>query len=165
MITYELVTIHSPLLTDDQYREQIGRVKDVITHNGGTIRLEDVWGKRRLAYQLAKQREGNYAVIQFDCPPTAQCLPELDRFCKIEETVLRFLVTRAVLNKSLGTPVEQRPAPAPEAGAAPKAPPQKPAPKAADEMAAVEAAGTEIVADDDMPFPTESADSNDSPEK
>ncbi len=162
MITYELVTIHSPVLSDQQYREQLDRVKDVITRNGGTIRLEDVWGRRRLAYTLKKQREGNYAVIQFDCPSTGQCLPELDRFCKIEETVLRFLVTRAVLNKSLGTPVEQRPpAETAEGAGAARGPVRRPIAREAEAMTAAPAPVGEDVPDTEepSPFPAEPSES------
>lgn len=108
MTTYELLVIHNPLLTDQQYQEQIGKVKDVLTRNGAEIKKEDLWGKRRLAYPIEKQREGYYALFHFDVSGTTSCLPELDRFCKIEESVLRHMVTKAVLDKSLGTPPEQR---------------------------------------------------------
>lgn len=108
MTTYELLIIHSPLLTDEQYQEQMTRLKDLVARHGGEIKKEDLWGKRRLAYPIEKQREGHYAILHFDTASDSLCLPELERFCKIEETVLRHLVTRAVLNKSLGTPPEPR---------------------------------------------------------
>ncbi len=108
LTTYELLVIHSPLLTEDQHREQLDRVKDVITRNEGQPGKEDVWGRRRLAYPIRNQRDGYYAVLHFDAPTTGTCLAELERFCKIEETVLRHLVTRAVLDKSLGTPIAAR---------------------------------------------------------
>jgi small subunit ribosomal protein S6 len=134
LTTYELLVIHSPLLTEEQHREQLDRVKDVITRNEGQPGKEDVWGRRRLAYPIRNQRDGYYAVLHFDAPTTGTCLAELERFCKIEETVLRHLVTRAVLDKSLGTPIAARgeaeaqsaTESAPQAAPAPQATPATP---------------------------------------
>lgn len=104
MNTYELVIIISPLLSEQQNREKLDQLKGILTQNGAVVQKEDVWGKRRLAYAIEKQREGIYTLIQFEAPAQGTCMAELDRFCKIDETILRHMVTRAVLNKSLGTP-------------------------------------------------------------
>ncbi len=116
MVTYELVVVHTPQLTEQQHRDKLAELKKVIAKNGGEIRTEEIWGKRRLAYQIGKQREGVYALVQFDAPSVGICLSELERHCKIEETVLRHLVTRAVIGKSKG--VMPHPAPGPAAPAA-----------------------------------------------
>lgn len=102
--TYELVIIFSPLLSEQQNQEKLDQLKGVLTQNAAVIQKEDIWGKRRLAYPIAKQREGVYVLIQFEAPTQGSCMAELERFCKIDETILRHMVTRAVLNKSLGTP-------------------------------------------------------------
>ena len=61
--TYELVIILSPLLSEQQNREKLDQLKGILTQNGAVVQKEDVWGKRRLAYAIEKQREGIYTQI------------------------------------------------------------------------------------------------------
>lgn len=108
MSSYELLVIHTPALTEQAHREALDKLKAVLAKNGAEVTKEDVWGKRRLAYLIEKQREGYYTILQFTAASTGPALAELDRFCKIEETVIRHLITKAVF-KSLGTPLTQIP--------------------------------------------------------
>jgi small subunit ribosomal protein S6 len=71
----------------------LGRFTKVITQAGGTIDNEDIWGKRRLAYDIKKKSEGIYAVINFTATPDAA--KEMDRLLTLNEAVLRTKLLRA----------------------------------------------------------------------
>jgi len=108
LTTYELLVIHSPLLSEQQHQEKLEQLKAVVEKNGGSVVKQDVWGKRRLAFPIKKQREGLYTVVHFDAESQGICLAEVDRICKIDEAVIRHLITRAVIGKSKGRPPEPR---------------------------------------------------------
>ena len=102
MTKYELVVVLDPNKTEEEQQAVLAKVDEVITSNGATIEKRDAWGKRRLAYSIRKRREGYYVLIQFDADPVGTALSELNRHLRISEDVLRFLITRAVVGKSLG---------------------------------------------------------------
>lgn len=70
----------------------VSKIEDLIKKNGGTIDSIDRWGKRKLAYQIMHETEGNYAVFYFQGEnPTVK---ELDRVMRIDDNVLRFGILR-----------------------------------------------------------------------
>jgi small subunit ribosomal protein S6 len=92
MRNYELVFIAHPDLEEDdlaEIREQIG---NLITSSGGQVTGVDLWGRRRLAYPVAKQLEGHYALMRFELDPPH--LPELERMMKLDSRILRRLLVR-----------------------------------------------------------------------
>ena len=92
MASYEVMYVLVPNLEDEAYAAATQRFSDLITENGGQVDKVDVWGKRRLAYELKKRREGYYTLIYFDAPAAA--VKELDRVLKINENVLRHMIVR-----------------------------------------------------------------------
>lgn len=92
MASYELMYVLIPNLEDEDYEAANQKLSDLITENGGRLNKIDVWGKRRLAYEIKKWREGYYTVIYFEAPP--EVVKELDRVLKIDEKVLRHLIVR-----------------------------------------------------------------------
>ncbi len=90
---YELMVILSPELDERQIAPTLDKFLKVITNDGGTIDNIDIWGKRRLAYEIQKKTEGLYAVVAFTATSTAT--QELDRQLKLNETVMRTKVLRA----------------------------------------------------------------------
>ncbi|HHY93082.1 MAG TPA: 30S ribosomal protein S6 [Firmicutes bacterium] len=92
MASYEVMYILTPNLEEEAYAAYSQKFSDLITEGGGQVHKVDTWGKRRLAYELKKLREGFYTVIYFDAP--AACVKELDRVMKITEPVLRHLIVR-----------------------------------------------------------------------
>ena len=72
--------------------KSLNKSKDWITKDGGSITNVDVWGKRRMAYEIRKQREGQYILIHTEMQPEAQT--ELERNLRLHESIMRFLVTR-----------------------------------------------------------------------
>ena len=97
MRTYELVTIFSPMLDQEQAAEAWGRVKDFITSRDAEITREQSWGTRRLAYPIRKGSinflEGSYYLTQFATERPFNF--DLETFLRRDERVLRSLVTVA----------------------------------------------------------------------
>ncbi len=91
MRSYEVVFIVNPDLDETALNGLIDRVKGWITTVGGTIAKVDLWGKRRMAYSIRKQREGQYVLVQADFEPSFTA--ELERNLRFLEPVLRFLIT------------------------------------------------------------------------
>lgn len=89
--SYETVLILSTNLGEEGTTAMIQKFKDLISANG-TIENVDEWGKRRLAYPIAKQPEGYYVLIDFKSSPTFTA--ELDRVYKITDGVLRSLIIK-----------------------------------------------------------------------
>lgn len=91
MRDYEVVFIVHPDLDENAMKGVIEKVQTWITDSGGSIVKIDNWGKRRLAYVIRKQREGQYVFIQTQMAPTFT--NELERNLRFLEPVMRFLIT------------------------------------------------------------------------
>lgn len=89
---YELVFILNANLSEDDFTRVLGKVNDQITKLGGTVTETNQWGKRRLAYPIKKQAEGNYVLEKVQINQTA--LKELDANLKLSEDILRYLFVR-----------------------------------------------------------------------
>ena len=126
---YELVTILSPILNQEQASEAWGRIKEFITSRNGEIVREQTWGTRRLAYPIRKGSfnflEGSYYLTRFSAErPFNQ---ELETFLRLDERVLRSLVVATEPPPPAATPAE------PVAEAAPVAEPTTEVPPVAEE--------------------------------
>ena len=92
MRQYELMIIVDPEVDDRQVATTLERFLAVITNDKGTIDNIDVWGRRRLAYEIKKRSEGVYVVVNFTAEPdTAK---ELDRQLGLSEQILRTKLIR-----------------------------------------------------------------------
>ena len=92
MRRYELMLILRPDVADDKAQAVIDRTTRQLIADGGQIIKVAPWGRRRLAYQIERYREGSYHIVLFEAPPVA--LAEMERTLQITEEVLRHLVTR-----------------------------------------------------------------------
>ncbi|MGO2519133.1 MAG: 30S ribosomal protein S6 [Microbacterium sp.] len=90
---YELMVILNPEVDERQVAPTLDKFLKVITNDGGSIENVDVWGKRRLAYEIQKKTEGIYAVVNFTA--TSDATKELDRQLKLNEQIMRTKVLRA----------------------------------------------------------------------
>ena len=90
---YELMVIIDPKIDERQVAPNLDRFLKVITNDGGSIDNVEVWGRRRLAYEIQKKNEGIYAVVNFTA--TSDATQELDRQLKLAEIVMRTKVLRA----------------------------------------------------------------------
>ena len=92
MRRYELMLVLRPDVADDKAQAVIDRTTRQLVAASGQIIKVAPWGRRRLAYQIDRYREGSYHIVQFEAPPEA--LAEMERTLQITEEVLRHLVTR-----------------------------------------------------------------------
>ncbi|MGK3951929.1 30S ribosomal protein S6 [Microbacterium sp. I2] len=90
---YELMVILNPEIDERQVGPNLDKFLKVITNDGGSIDNVDIWGKRRLAYEIQKKTEGIYAVVNFTASSAAT--QELDRQLKLSEQIMRTKVLRA----------------------------------------------------------------------
>ena len=91
MREYELAFIVHPDLDDSAFKEIVDRVKDWITGSGGQVAKVDIWGKRKMAYPIRKQREGQYVFMQTQMDP--DFCNELERNLRFQEPIMRHMIT------------------------------------------------------------------------
>jgi small subunit ribosomal protein S6 len=92
MRPYEVMVIFDPDTDERQVQPTLEQFLTVITKGGGTVETMDVWGRRRLAYEIRKKSEGIYAVITLTAEPAT--VKELDRQFTINESIMRTKVMR-----------------------------------------------------------------------
>ena len=92
MNKYELAVVLNVKLEDEERAAAIEKVKGYITRFGGTVTNVDEWGKKRLAYEIQKMKEGFYYFIRFDAESTAPI--EIENRVRIMESVVRYLIVR-----------------------------------------------------------------------
>jgi small subunit ribosomal protein S6 len=90
---YELMVILDPEIDERTVAPSLDKFLNVIRTSGGTVDSVDVWGRRRLAYEINKKNEGIYAVVQLTA--TSEATQELDRQLGLSEAVMRTKVLRA----------------------------------------------------------------------
>ncbi len=90
---YELALVLNGKLEDDARNAALEKVQGYITRFGGTVTNVDEWGRKRLAYEIQKQKEGFYYFIKFESD-NADCPNELEAHVRIMEPVLRYLVVK-----------------------------------------------------------------------
>lgn len=93
MHQYEMMVILDPEIDERTVAPSLDKFLNVIRNDGGNIENVDIWGRRRLAYEIKKKTEGIYAVVNFTANPAAT--QELDRQLKLSEAVMRTKVLRA----------------------------------------------------------------------
>ncbi|HEY0509483.1 MAG: 30S ribosomal protein S6 [Blastococcus sp.] len=91
MRNYELMIILDPDLEERTIAPSLDRFLTVVTNAGGTVKTE-IWGRRRMAYEINKKPEGIYAIIDIQAEPAA--VQELDRQLNLNESVLRTKLMR-----------------------------------------------------------------------
>ena len=89
---YELMVILTPEIDERQVAPTLDKFLKVITNADGSIDNVDIWGRRRLAYEIQKKTEGIYAVVRFTATP--QTTQELDRVLNLNEAIMRTKIIR-----------------------------------------------------------------------
>ena len=92
MNKYELALVVNAKIEDDARAAVVEKAKDYITRAGGVITEVEDWGKKRLAYEVQKMREGFYYFIQFDAEAAVPA--QVEQSVRIMDNVLRFLCVR-----------------------------------------------------------------------
>jgi small subunit ribosomal protein S6 len=89
---YEVMVILEPSLEERTIEPSLDKYLNVIRNDGGTVESVEVWGRRRLAYEVKKNAEGIYAVISLKAEPAT--VKEFDRQLSLNESILRTKVMR-----------------------------------------------------------------------
>ena len=92
MSKYELAVVISAKLEEEARADAFEKVKALIERFGGQITNIDDWGKKKLAYEIQKMREGYYYFVQFDAP--TDCPAQIERNIRIMEPVIRYLCVK-----------------------------------------------------------------------
>ncbi|TFB09287.1 30S ribosomal protein S6 [Candidatus Atribacteria bacterium MT.SAG.1] len=91
MRNYEVMLAINPQLEDEELDSLLDKLKKIITDEKGKITKTNKWGKRKLAYEIKDFTEAIYVVLNFNAD--AKIIPELERVVKLEERVIRYLLT------------------------------------------------------------------------
>ncbi len=93
---YEVMVILDPDLEERTVGPSLDQYLNLVRQDGGNVETVDIWGRRRMAYDIEKKSEGIYAVIELDAEPAT--VKELDRQLTLNESVLRTKVIRPELH-------------------------------------------------------------------
>ena len=93
--TYEVVVILDPSLEERTVEPSLDKYLNVVRKDGGTVDEVEVWGRRRLAYEIKKNAEGIYALIKLQAEPAT--VKEFDRQLGLNEAILRTKVIRPTI--------------------------------------------------------------------
>lgn len=92
MTVYETIFITKPSLSDDELSGVVGKVRGVIEKHGGEILKTENWGKKKLAYEVRKEKKGAYVFLRFQGPWWV--VAELERQYRVEDTVIKFMTIK-----------------------------------------------------------------------
>ena len=92
MSKYELALVVNAKIEDEAREAVVEKAKGYVARYGGTVTEVEEWGKKRLAYEVQKMREGFYYFIQFEADAT--CAAEVERHVRIMDNVMRYLVVK-----------------------------------------------------------------------
>jgi small subunit ribosomal protein S6 len=120
LTSYEILLMLDPDQAEARQDEIVAHSREIIEKAGGTWKSHDAWGRRRLAYPIAKKEDGVYHLLVFDADgPT---LDEVSRVLKIDDAVLRHMATRHIAGSRTGAPRDDAAAAPTPAAAADEAP-------------------------------------------
>ena len=94
MTEYEILLLLDPDLEEARQSDVVTRARELVEKGGGTWDLHDVWGRRKLAYEIGHKGEGTYHLLQFTSD--AATLDEISRVLRIDDGVMRHMATRRI---------------------------------------------------------------------
>jgi small subunit ribosomal protein S6 len=114
---YEILLLLDPDLDEARQAEVVQRARELVERSGGSWDLHDVWGRRKLAYEIAHKGDGIYHLLQFTCD--AETLDEISRVLRIDDGVMRHMATRRIEGSparpvAVGAPTREDEGTAPE---------------------------------------------------
>ncbi len=92
MPQYESIFIVRPSLTDEETEKVVEKVKGVLQRTGASVVKQENWGKKRLAYEVRRERKGTYIYFNFTSP--GESVAELERSYRIEDAVIKFMTIK-----------------------------------------------------------------------
>ena len=92
MNMYETMVILNAAISDEEADAAINKIRELITGQGGEVLKVDVWGRRKLSYEIKKQKKGLYVLLIYKAPPAT--IKKLEDFYKVSDTILKFMVIK-----------------------------------------------------------------------
>ena len=89
---YELMVLVDPEVDERTEEPTLAKYMEIVKKDGGSVEEIDIWGRRRLAYEIQKKNEAVYAVVNFHSTPESAA--ELDRLLRLNETIMRTKIIR-----------------------------------------------------------------------
>lgn len=114
MNIYENVVIFDSVLTDEEVENAVSKIKELIASNSGEVLKVDIWGRRKLAYEIKKHKKGLYVLFLYKTPP--ETIKKLEDFFRVFDAVIKYLIIKLNLKqardiekfKETSLPVEQK---------------------------------------------------------
>jgi small subunit ribosomal protein S6 len=103
VIPYEILLMLDPELAEERQAEIVARMRELIERGGGTWQNQEIWGRRKLAYEIDHKGEGTYHLLTFEAQP--ETLDEISRVLKITDGVMRHMAVRQVAGGGRPQPV------------------------------------------------------------
>ena len=119
MTEYEILLLLDPDLSEDRQNEIVSRIRENVERGGGTWDRHDVWGRRKLAYEIAHKGEGFYHLLLISSSP--EVLDEITRVLRITDGVLRHMAVRRLKSTAAPQPTQATEEPTPEPEPEPEA--------------------------------------------
>jgi len=92
MPNYESLVIVRSTLSDEETKAILGKIKEMIEKTGGTVLQAESWGRRKLAYEIQREKKGTYLLFRFQSD--GKLIAPLENLCRLEESILKFLTVR-----------------------------------------------------------------------
>ena len=92
MNIYENIIIMNAAISDEEAEAAVTKIKDLVTGQGGEVLKVDVWGRRKLAYDINKQKKGLYVLLIYKTPSAT--VKKLEDFYKVFDAVLKYMVVK-----------------------------------------------------------------------
>jgi len=92
MNIYENIIILDAALSDEEAEAAIAKIKDLISGHGGEVLKVDIWGRKKLAYEIKKQKKGLYVLLFYKTPPAT--VKKIEEFYKVFDAVLKYIIIK-----------------------------------------------------------------------
>lgn len=101
MDNYETIFIVKPSLNDDEVEKAVEKIKAVIQKNGGELQKVENWGKKKLAYEVRKEKRGTYVLLNFKGP--GPLVLQLEQHYRLDESIIKFITLKLETKKKKAT--------------------------------------------------------------
>jgi small subunit ribosomal protein S6 len=92
MNIYESIIIFDSNLSDEETENALAKVKEIVTGTGGEVLKVDIWGRRKLAYEIKKQKKGIYVLMLYKTPP--ETIKKLEDFFRVFDLVIKYIIIK-----------------------------------------------------------------------
>jgi small subunit ribosomal protein S6 len=92
MNIYENIVIFDSSLSDEEAEGAVTKIKGIVTGSSGEVLKVDIWGRRKLAYEIKKQKKGIYVLLLYKTPPEA--IKKLEDFFRVFDAVIKYMIIK-----------------------------------------------------------------------